>query len=133
MLTQMLNAQVAQLEANAMEQVQLDLLAPALLENCNEMQTAIALNISPAVVAHLLETAQQAQAWYEREQGEYYAVLDLTQAFTTWIKSCIEELAADAFEHCISGSRDYAFNRRAFQQAIAQLEQAMLTEPTEAE
>lgn len=132
MLTQTLTAQAAQIEANADERMQLGSLAPADQENCNAAHAAIALGISSAVVVCLLEAAQQAQAWYESEQGEYYAALDLVQAFTTWIESCIEELAIDAVAHCISGSRDYAFNRRAFQQAIAQLEQPMLSELAEA-
>ncbi|MBD1863038.1 hypothetical protein [Trichocoleus desertorum] len=56
----------------------------------------------------------------------------MTQAFAKWIESCIEELASDAFEHCLSGNRNYAFNRRAFERAVDQLEQSILTEPAEA-
>ncbi|MEP0820546.1 hypothetical protein NC998_25975 [Trichocoleus desertorum GB2-A4] len=58
--------------------------------------------------------------------------IHLTQAFAKWIESCIEELASDAFEHCLSGNRNYAFNRRAFERAVDQLEQSILTEPAEA-
>ena len=132
MLTQTLNTQTVQLETNADDQAQLNQQVSALPENSDEGFTGIVLEIPPSVVAHLLEAAQQAQAWYEREQGEYYAVVDLAQAFTSWIEGSVEELASDAFEHCISGSRTYAFNRRAFKRAVDQLEQSMLVEPTEA-
>ena len=132
MLTQSFNPPTAQLETNPDERTQLSQQTYALSGNCDGNRTAIALEIPLSVAVHLLEAAQQAQAWYESEQGEYYAVLDLTQAFTKWMESCIEELASDAFEHCLSGNRNYAFNRRAFERAVDQLEQSILTEPVEA-
>jgi hypothetical protein len=132
MLTQTLNTQTAQFRTHSNEQAQANQLLAALPEDCNGNHSAIAPEIPLSVAAHLLEAAQQAQAWYETEQGEYYAVLDLAQAFTKWIESSIEELASDAFEHCLSGNRNYAFNRRAFERAVAQLEQSLLTEPTKA-
>jgi hypothetical protein len=129
MLTQTFNTQTAQLEDKADDQSQSNQSISALLGNCDEDHTAIAFEIPLSVAVHLLEAAQQAQAWYESEQGEYYTVLDLAQAFTKWIESCIEELAIDAFEHCLSGNRNYAFNRRTFEQAVERLEQSILIEP----
>jgi hypothetical protein len=129
MLTQSFNTPTAQLETNPDEGTQLSQQTYALPGNCKGDHSAIALEIPLSVAVHLLEAAQQAQAWYESEQGEYYAVLDLAQAFTKWIESCIEELAIDAFEHCLSGNRNYAFNRRAFEQAVERLEQSILIEP----
>jgi hypothetical protein len=129
MLTQSFNTPTAQLETNFDEQAQFNPQISTLPRNCNGDHRAIALEIPLSVAAHLLEVAQQAQAWYESEQGEYYAVLDLAQAFTKWMESCIEELAIDAFEHCLSGNRNYAFNRRAFEQAVERLEHSMLIEP----
>ena len=132
MLTQSFNTPTAQLETNPDEQVQFNPQISPLPGNCNRDHTATALEIPLSVAVHLLEAAQQAQSWYETEQGEYYAVLDLAQAFTKWIESCIEGLASDAFEHCLSGNRNYAFNRRAFERAVGQLDQSILTEPAEA-
>ena len=121
MLTQTLGTQTAPLEAHADDQGQLNQAIPALPENCDD-DTAIAIEVDAAVAILLLEAARQAQAWYEQEQGEYYAVVDLAQAFTNWIEGCVEDLASDAFEHCIAGDRTYAFNRRAFKRTVAHLD-----------
>ena len=129
MLTQSFNTPTAQLENDPDEQTPLSQQTYALPETYEGNHSAIALEIPLSVAVHLLEAAQQAQAWYESEQGEYYAVLDLAQAFTKWIESCIEELAIDAFEHCHSGNRNYAFNRRTFEQAVERLEHSILIEP----
>ncbi len=129
MLTQTFDTQTTQIGANADDQGQPNQAIPDLPGTCDDDHTAIAIGVTPSVVTYLLEAAQQAQAWYESEQGEYYAVSDLAQAFTKWIESCIEELAIDAFEHCLSGNRNYAFNRRAFEQAVERLEHSILIEP----
>jgi hypothetical protein len=122
MLTQTLGTQTASLEAHADDQAQLNQQVSALSENCDDDLGAIVIEIDASVAILLLEAARQAQAWYEREQGEYYAVVDLAQAFTTWIEGCVEDLASDAFEHCLAGDRTYAFNRRAFKRAVAHLD-----------
>ncbi|MBD1863039.1 MULTISPECIES: hypothetical protein [Trichocoleus] len=75
MLTQSFSTPNAQLETNPNEQTQLSQQTYALPGNCHGDHTAIALEIPLSVAVHLLEAAQQAQAWYESEQGEYYAAL----------------------------------------------------------
>lgn len=76
----------------------------------------------------LRETALQLQAHFAQEEGDVYRIEDLQQALARWLELSLESLLEDAMFHTVEGDRAYAFNRRAFELQMKQL-QPMQAEP----
>lgn len=77
--------------------------------------------ISDTVKQSLSDTAKQVQVYFENQQGAHYQESDLEKALVHWLETAIEQLADDALYHCATGDASFAFNRRAFQTALAKL------------
>ena len=75
-----------------------------------------------AVQQSLKQTAIALRTRYVHETGETYRVEELQQALTQWLELSIETLVDDALFHTAEGDRAYAFNRRAFELKLQQLQ-----------
>lgn len=82
----------------------------------------ISPNTSTSCINQCLQTAAQfAQIYYQSEYGISYSTDDFVKAFEAWLNASVEELAQEAFAHCVSKSdRATAFNRSAFTDALKQ-------------
>lgn len=79
------------------------------------------IDISDTTQAALTSAAQEAQAWFERENGEHYPVSALHQVFAQWLEASLEQLAQEALYHCVEGDPMFAFNRVAFRDRLSKL------------
>jgi hypothetical protein len=77
--------------------------------------------ISDTVKQELSDTAKKVQVHFETQEGAHYSESDLEKALGYWLETAIEQLAEDALYHCVAGDVSFAFNRRAFQTALAKL------------
>ena len=75
-----------------------------------------------AVQQSLNQAAIALRTRYVHETGEIYRVEELQQALTQWLELSIETLVDDALFHTAEGDRAYAFNRRAFELKLQQLQ-----------
>ncbi|HEY9697801.1 MAG TPA: hypothetical protein V6D10_11090 [Trichocoleus sp.] len=79
----------------------------------------------------LRETALQLQAHFVQEEGEVYRTEDLQQALSRWLELSLESLLEDAMFHVVEGDRAYAFNRRAFELQMKQLQPVQPSAPSQ--
>lgn len=90
-----------------------------------------------AVQTALNEAAIALQDRFILEEGDRYRVEDLQQALMQWLELSIEALVEDALFHTVEGDRAYAFNRRAFELQMRQIQpvpaDSIPAERTEAE
>lgn len=78
--------------------------------------------------AALGTAAIELQRHFICEHGERYRVEDLQMALTHWLEVSVESLVEDVLFHTVEGDRSYAFNRRAFDLHMQQLQpEATLT------
>ena len=89
------------------------------------------VSVSDTVLENLQQAAVSAQAWLQREKGEYYRVNDLKQAFVHWLELCLEQLAEEAMYHAFEGDRTFAVNRQDFQAQLEKLPYAMTPQDAE--
>lgn len=74
-------------------------------------------------------TAVELQARFVDEFGEEYRLEDLQAALSHWLELSIESLVEDALFHTVEGDRSHAFNRRAFEIQIRNLQPVALSLP----
>jgi hypothetical protein len=56
------------------------------------------------------------------ENGDRYDIRDLNDVLAQWLESCVEELAEEACELCVTGDRTYGgFNRQVFEDLLAKI------------
>lgn len=84
--------------------------------------------ISDTTQEALTIAAEEAQAWFEQQNGEHYPVVALRQVFVHWLELSIEQLAQEAMYHCVEGEPTLAFNRVAFRDRLSQLTPAQTPE-----
>lgn len=85
--------------------------------------------ISDTALEMLNDAAPVIQKAVIDRHGRSLAIPQINEILSKWLELSIEELCADAAEHCCTGSRDYAFNRHDFDRLVgdALLEQEQET------
>jgi hypothetical protein len=80
------------------------------------------VTLEPTETDALSEAASQLQAYFLREEGSEYAVADLEHVLDRWLELSMERLLEDVLFHVVEGDRAYAFNRRAFELQMEQIQ-----------
>jgi hypothetical protein len=80
------------------------------------------VTLEPTETDALSESASQLQAYFLREEGSEYAVADLERVLDRWLELSMERLLEDVLFHVVEGDRAYAFNRRAFELQMEQIQ-----------
>jgi hypothetical protein len=80
------------------------------------------VTLEPTETDALSEAASQLQAYFLREEGSEYEVADLEHVLDRWLELSMERLLEDVLFHVVEGDRAYAFNRRAFELQMEQIQ-----------
>jgi hypothetical protein len=88
--------------------------------------------ISDLVQESIAAQAEALQAYYERESGVRYPLLELQKAVCDWLSLCLEELAGEALYHCAEADRSCAFNRSGWAMQLKKCNPAYTPEEADA-